>query len=103
MSFGLKNVGATYQRAMTVIFHDMMHGCIEDYVDDGVVKSKEDAQHINDLRRVFVRCREYNLKMNKMCLRSFIGEFLGFVVHYKGIDIDPTKAKTIQVWTHQKQ
>ena len=25
MSLGLKNVGATYQRAATTIFHDMMH------------------------------------------------------------------------------
>jgi len=25
MPFGLKNVGATYQRTMTAIFHDMMH------------------------------------------------------------------------------
>ena len=34
MPFGLKNVGATYQRAMTYIFHDMIHDIVEDYVDD---------------------------------------------------------------------
>ena len=39
MPFGLKNTGATYQRAMTTIFQDMMHKEIEDYVDDIVVKS----------------------------------------------------------------
>ena len=38
MPFGLKNVGATYQRTMTAIFHDMMHKEMEDYVDDIVVK-----------------------------------------------------------------
>ena len=38
MPFGLKNVGATYQRAMMAIFHDMMHQELEDYVDDIVVK-----------------------------------------------------------------
>lgn len=53
MPFGLKNVGATYQRAMYFIFHDMLRGCLEDYVDDIVVKSKEVDQHIDDLRRVF--------------------------------------------------
>ena len=37
MPFGLKNAGATYQRAMTTIFHDMMHKELEDYVDDIVV------------------------------------------------------------------
>ena len=40
MPFGLKNAGATYQRTMTAIFHDMMHEEMEDYVDDIVVKSK---------------------------------------------------------------
>ena len=40
MPFGLKNVGATYQRAMTTISHDMMHWELEDYVNDIVVKSK---------------------------------------------------------------
>ena len=39
MSFGLKNVGATYQRATTTIFHDMMHRDVEVYVDDVIVKS----------------------------------------------------------------
>ena len=45
MPFGLKNVGATYQRTMTAIFHDMMHKEIEDYEDDIVVKSKIRAGH----------------------------------------------------------
>ena len=40
MPFELKNAGATYQRAMTAIFHDMMHQELEDYVDDIVVKSR---------------------------------------------------------------
>lgn len=54
MPFGLKNTRATYQRAMTAIFLDMMYDCIEDYVDDVMIKSKEVNQHINDLRRVFI-------------------------------------------------
>ena len=39
MAFGLKNVGATYQRAMVALFHDMMHKEIEVYVDDMIAKS----------------------------------------------------------------
>lgn len=41
MPFGLKNAGATYQRAMTFIFSDMLHNTVEYYVDDLVVKSKK--------------------------------------------------------------
>src|ERR1051325_10049897 len=36
MSFGLKNVGATYERAMTTLFHNMMHKEIEFYVDEKI-------------------------------------------------------------------
>ena len=41
MPFGLKNAGATYQRAMKTIFHDIMHKNMEDYVDDTLAKSKK--------------------------------------------------------------
>jgi hypothetical protein len=41
MPFGLKNAGATYQRAMTTLFHDMMHKEIEVYVDDMITKSSD--------------------------------------------------------------
>ncbi|XP_034686616.1 uncharacterized protein LOC117915149 [Vitis riparia] len=40
MPFGLKNAGATYQRAVTTLFHDMMHKDVEVYVDDMIVKSR---------------------------------------------------------------
>lgn len=39
MPFGLRNVGATYQRATTTLFHDMMHKEIEVYVDDMIAQS----------------------------------------------------------------
>ena len=45
MSFGLKNAGATYQRAATTLFHDMMHRDVEVYVDDMIVKSRDRADH----------------------------------------------------------
>jgi len=34
MPFGLKNVGATYERTMVTLFHDMVHREIEVYMDD---------------------------------------------------------------------
>ena len=40
MTFGLKNAGATYQRAMNYIFHDLIGRLVEIYIDDVVVKSK---------------------------------------------------------------
>ncbi|KAL6323718.1 hypothetical protein AAG906_002186 [Vitis piasezkii] len=46
MPFGLKNAGATYQRAATALFHDMMHRDVEVYVDDMIVKSRDRADHL---------------------------------------------------------
>ena len=45
MSFGLKNAGATYQGAATTLFHHMMQGDVDVYVDDMIVKSSDRAYH----------------------------------------------------------
>uniref|UniRef100_A0A2N9H3A7 RNA-directed DNA polymerase n=1 Tax=Fagus sylvatica TaxID=28930 RepID=A0A2N9H3A7_FAGSY len=97
MPFGLKNAGATYQRTMTAMFHDMMHREIEDYVDDIVVKSKTRGDHFSILKKVFERCRLYKLKMNplKCAFGVSAGKFLGFLVHRRGIDVDPARSSAI--------
>jgi len=59
MSFGLKNVGATYQRAMVTLFHDMIHKEIEVYVDDMIAKSKSEEEHLVNLRKLFERLRKF--------------------------------------------
>ncbi|KAM1282402.1 hypothetical protein ACFX2H_022774 [Malus domestica] len=50
MPFELKNVGATYQKAMNAIFRDLIGHSIEVYIDDIVVKSKTEEHHLVDLR-----------------------------------------------------
>ena len=49
MLFGLKNVGATYQRMMTKMFRDKIGRMVEVYIDDMVVKSKQEGRHREDL------------------------------------------------------
>jgi hypothetical protein len=98
MPFGLKNAGATYQRAMVALFHDIMHKEIEVYVDDMIAKSKDEEIHIPALRKLFERLRKYQLKLNpaKCTLRVKSGKLLGFMVSNKGIEVDPDKVKAIQ-------
>ncbi|XP_039054461.1 uncharacterized protein LOC120196812, partial [Hibiscus syriacus] len=98
MPFGLKNAGATYQRAMVTLFHDMMHKEIEVYVDDMIAKSRTEEEHIQNLRKLFQRLRKYQLKLNpaKCTFGVTSGKLLGFVVSKKGIEIDPDKVKAIQ-------
>jgi hypothetical protein len=53
MTFGLKNAGATYQRAMNYIYHDLIRKLVEIYIDDVVVKSTSTGGHLEDLHQVF--------------------------------------------------
>ena len=55
MPFGLKNAGSTYQRAATMLLHDMMHKEVKVYVDDMIVKAKEREGHLPTLRKFFER------------------------------------------------
>jgi hypothetical protein len=91
MPFGLKNVGATYQRAMVTLFQDMMHKEIEVYVDDIIAKSREGENHIKILKELFERLRKYKLRLNHA--RCSFGvkfrKLLGFMMSDKGIEMDP--------------
>ena len=51
--FGPKNAGATYQKTMVMLFHDMMHKEIEMYVDDMIVKSQRENDHVTNLKKLF--------------------------------------------------
>ena len=64
MPFGLKNVGTTYQRAMVTLFHDTMHKKIEVYVDDMIAKFQGEDEHVVNLKKLFVRLRKFQLKLN---------------------------------------
>ena len=97
MPFGLKNAGATYQRAMIAIFHDLIHKILEDYVDDILVKSHDLMDHLANLEKVFDRLAKYHLMLNpKKCVFGVTsGKLLGFIVSRRGIEIDPQKVKAI--------
>ena len=60
-------------------------------------KVKDQGRHFQILEQVFERCRKYKLCMNTMkcAFRVFAGKFLGFLVHHKGISVDPAKAIAI--------
>ncbi|CAL2255640.1 unnamed protein product [Prunus armeniaca] len=97
MPFGLKNAGATYQRAMNLIFHDLIGRTVEVYIDDVVVKSPSKADHVGHLQQAFNRMRAHDLKMNpkKFAFGITAGNLLGFLVHQRGIEVDKSKATAI--------
>lgn len=48
MSFGLKNVGATYQRLINKMFAKLIGRKVEAYIDDMVIKIRKSKDHIED-------------------------------------------------------
>ncbi|KAL0540987.1 hypothetical protein IC582_021014 [Cucumis melo] len=97
MPFGLKNAGATYQKAMVTLFHDLMHKEIEVYVDDMITKSRLEEKHVVTLCKFFERLRKFQLKLNPTkCIFGVSSEkLLGFIVSREGIKVDPEKIKAI--------
>ena len=70
---------------------------MEVYVDDMLVKSKEEEDHLDDLKETFNTLRQYNMKLNpsKCAFGVSLGKFLGFMVSQRGIEANPKKVKTI--------
>ena len=99
MPFGLKNAGATYQRAMNFIFHDMLGHHMQVYIDDIMVKSKRASEHINHLRKIFERMRHHQLKLYplKWAFRVRARNFFGLLVHQRWIEVYQKKAKAISL------
>lgn len=95
--FGLKNFGATYQRDMTTIFHDMMHTFMEDYVDDILEKSHTREDHLEILDKIFDRLEQYKLRLNpnKCNFRVTLVKLLGYIISAHGIEVDLEKVKSI--------
>ena len=53
MPFGLKNVGATYQRLVNMMFKNLTRKTMEMYMDDILVKSKVAEDHVKHLEQMF--------------------------------------------------
>ena len=74
---------------MNFIFHEYISTLVEIYIDNVVVKSRDIAKHLADLRKILECTRKHGLKMNpnKCAFGVSVGQFLGFMVHQRGIEI----------------
>ena len=82
MPFGLKNAGAMYQRLINKMFAHQIKRNVQVYVDDMLVKSVREDDHLNDLLETFDTLRTYNMKLDpsKCAFGITTGKFLGFMV-----------------------
>ena len=82
---------------MNRMFHNQIGRNVEVYVDDMLVKSKEEDDHLDDLRETFQTLHKYQMKLNpsKCAFGVYSGKFLGFMVSQRGIEANPDKIKAI--------
>ncbi|GJS38300.1 reverse transcriptase domain-containing protein [Tanacetum coccineum] len=100
MPFGLKNVGATYQRLVDKAFDSQVSQNIKVYVDDLVIKSYTEAKMIRDIEEMFRILRKINMKLNpkKYTFEAAEGMFLGYMISPDGIKPCPNKTEAMPVY-----
>jgi hypothetical protein len=97
MPFRLINAGATFQRAMDIVFRGLLGIFVVVYLDDITVFSKKRDEHIVHLRQIFGRRCRYGISLNpkKSLFCATEGKLLGFVVSKEGMMIDPERVEVI--------
>jgi hypothetical protein len=98
MLSGLKNAGATYQRAIQQCLKDQIRDqLVEAYVDDVVVKTKVASTLVDDLDQTFKALNKFQWKLNpKKCIFGVpSGILLGNIVSHDGIKPNPKKVEVV--------
>jgi ribonuclease HI len=97
MPEGLKNAGGSFSRMTARVLHSQIGRNVLTYVDDIIVKSTKQENHIADLQEAFANFRQAGLKLNpeKCFFGVKKGKFLGCLVSTKGIEANPSKIEAI--------
>ena len=104
MPFGLKNAGATFQRAIDIAFAKEIHDFLVIYLDDLTPFSKSDQEHLKHLKQIFLTCRKYGISLNpkKSLFGLEEGKLLGHIISKDGIRIDPDRIQDILQMPHPR-
>jgi hypothetical protein len=97
MPEGLKNARGSFRRMTAKVLHSQIGRNVLTYVDDIIVKSTKQENHIADLQETFANFRQAGLKLNpeKCVFGVKKSKFLGCLVSMKGIEANPNKIKAI--------
>ncbi|MBW0557311.1 hypothetical protein O181_097026 [Austropuccinia psidii MF-1] len=100
MSFGLTNAPASFQNIFNDIFYDLLDVYVVIYLDDIMVFSKSEEEHVTHVSTVFARIRDNNLfsKASKCLFHVSSVEYLGYIVSSKGLKIDQANIQKILHW-----
>ena len=79
------------------MFNKQIGRNVEVYVDDMLIKSKREENHLDDFKETFNTFKQYSMKLNlsKCTIGVSFGKFLGFMVSQRGIEANPEKVRAI--------
>ncbi|KAJ9512244.1 hypothetical protein QJQ45_012797 [Haematococcus lacustris] len=100
MPFGLCNAPATFQRLMNDIFRPHLDQFVLVYLDDILIYSRSEAEHLEHLRTVLGLLRQHQLYANLSKCAFFLPsmDFLGHIISAAGIHPDPAKIRAMVDW-----
>ncbi|XP_020986265.1 uncharacterized protein LOC110275071 [Arachis duranensis] len=86
-----------YQRLMNKVFSPHLGNLMKVYVDNMLVKTKDEADVLADLSQVFNTIRMHRMRLNpaKCIFAVETGKFLGFMLTERGIEANPDKCKAV--------
>src|SRR4051812_19078036 len=104
MPFGLTNAPATFQALVQDILRPLLDICVIVYIDDILIYSRNETDHIQHVKQVFEILRQHKLygNMEKCEFFKESVEYLGHIISSHGIATDPKKVETIRVWPQPK-
>ncbi|CAI7923001.1 unnamed protein product [Closterium sp. NIES-54] len=78
----------------------LLDECVEVYLDDILIYSRDMKQHIKHLRRVFqiLRREKFYVKLSKSEFALKKVQFLGHMVSAQGVHVDPKKIEAVRRW-----
>ena len=90
------NASATFQRAVDIAFVGDKYVVI--YLDDVIVFSGSDDEHLEHLQKPFQKCKKFGLSLNpkKYLFALEEGKLLAHIFYKQGVKIDPTRVEAIQ-------
>lgn len=100
MPFGLSNSPAVFQALVNDMLRDKVNRFVFVYLDDILIFSQNEREHVQHVRRVLQRLLENRLfaKVEKCEFHTQSVSFLGFVLSPEGVRMDPAKVKAVADW-----
>jgi hypothetical protein len=100
MSFGLTNAPTFFMNLMNSVFMDYLDKFMVVFIDDILIYSQSEEEHVNHLKMVLQRLREHQLYANLSKCEFWINEvlFLGHIINKEGLVVDPKKVVDILNW-----